>query len=45
MDSIRAQDTDSVVKEGDGHLDHEVDTSSTHAIQESTSAFLELASG
>ena len=29
--------------EGDGHLDHEVDTSSTYAIQESTSAFLELA--
>ena len=36
MDPIRAQDTNPAVKEGDGHLDYEVDTSSTYTIQEST---------
>ena len=45
MNPIRAQDTDLSVQEGDGRLDHEVDASSTYAIQESTSAFLELAFG
>ena len=41
-DPRRAQDTESV-KEGDGHVDHEADDSSTYPIQESTSAFLKLA--
>ena len=41
-DPRRAQDTESV-KEDDGHADHEADDSSTYPIQESTSAFLELA--
>ena len=45
MDPIRAQDTDLTMKKGDGHLDHKVDASSTYTIQESTSAFLELAFG
>ena len=43
-DPRRAQDTESV-KEDDGHADHEADDSSTYPIQESTSAFLELAFG
>ena len=44
MDPRRAQNT-KLVKEDDGHADHEVDDSSTYPIQKSTSAFLELAFG